>query len=283
MGQDLLQRLDQKTKLQGDGPPQVFTSTIRVQHYEGKNPEGWLVAETEHFRIFHNQSSEYAERVAQAAETTRQAMYRKWLGNDGAPWPSICKVILHANATSYTQMNPLVPKNTPGHSNFVCDPSGRVIERQMDLRVDISGMIEVVLPHEATHVVLADMFGSSSAPWADEGMAVLAEPEEKIDQHRRNLLKNHKDEQLFGLTELMELKDYPHARRIGAFYAQSVVLVEFLTNQRGPKVFGDFVKDGLRSGYEPSLKRHYNMTFAQLDQTWQQQIVTGIERLAARK
>ncbi len=34
-----------------------------------------------------------------------------------------------------------------------------------------------ILPHEVTHVVLADLFTTQQIPrWADEGIAVLAEP-----------------------------------------------------------------------------------------------------------
>ena len=45
-----------------------------------------------------------------------------------------------------------------------------------------------MLPHEATHVVLAGQFGDQPVPrWADEGMAVLTEPRDKIDRHLRNL------------------------------------------------------------------------------------------------
>ena len=104
----------------------------------------------------------------------------------------------------------------------------------MDMRLDAAGMVDAVLPHETTHVVLAGMFGIVEVPrWCDEGIAVLSEPADKIEAHRRNLHKFHADNQLFGLKELMELKDYPQARRIGAFYAQSVMLTEFLTQQKG--------------------------------------------------
>ena len=153
----------------------------------------------------------------------------------------------------------------------------------MDLRHDIAGMMEAVLPHEATHVVLAGMFDANHVPrWADEGIAVLSEPNEKIEQHRRNLHKHHKEDQLFGLKELMELKDYPHPRRIAAFYAQSVVLVEYLTQKNGPKVFTDFVRDGIRHGYETSLQRHYGMTFGQLEQAWDKQVISDTQRYAAK-
>ena len=281
-GQELLAYLDMRAKSAGAGVPQVTASISRVKHW-GQNPEGWQVAESEHFRVFHRQNNEYAERIVQIAETTRLNMYRKWFGHDGIEWQPICELILHANVGAYTQMTG-APSNSPGHSRIESDPSGRVIARRMDMRIDAAGMLEAILPHETTHVVLAGMFGTGPVPrWADEGIAVLTEPNEKIDMHRRNLLKHHREGQLFSLKELMELKDYPAARRIPAFYAQSVVLVEFMTKQRDPKTFCEFVKDGMRSGYETALQRHYNLTFTQLDQVWQQQVIAGAERFVSQK
>jgi len=48
-------------------------------------------------------------------------------------------------------------------------------------------------------------------------------------------------------------------------------------------VLTDFIKDGLRHGYEASLQRHYNMTFAQLEQLWQQQVINNPGRFVAPK
>ena len=176
-----------------------------------------------------------------------------------------------------------VPGNSPGHSRIEGN-SGRIIARRMDMRQDATGMVDAVLPHETTHVVLAGMFGIVEVPrWCDEGIAVLSEPDEKIAAHRRNLGKHHQEGQLFGLKELMELKDYPAPRRIGAFYAQSVVLTEFLTRQKGPRVLTDFVKDGIRQGYDASLQKHYGMTFTQLEQLWQQEVINDAVRQTAQK
>jgi hypothetical protein len=153
----------------------------------------------------------------------------------------------------------------------------------MDMRTDAPGMLEAVLPHETTHTVLAGHFGSHAVPrWVDEGVAVLTEPTEKLVQHRRNLLRCCQENQLFGLRELMQLDNYPEPRRIGAFYAQSVALVEFLTSQKGPLVFTQFVRDALREGYEPSLRRHYGWDFNQLETAWQQQVLGGANVAATR-
>ena len=46
-----------------------------------------------------------------------------------------------------------------------------------NLRADHPQVLTAILPHEVTHVVLADLFTTQQIPrWADEGMAVLAEP-----------------------------------------------------------------------------------------------------------
>jgi hypothetical protein len=281
-GQKLLQQLDQQAKSPEGKTPPPLVSAVKVKHI-GQNSDGWLVVETSHFRIFHRQNAEFGERVAQIAEHTRVNMHHKWFNSECGEWSPVCDLIVHPNAASYSQMT-AVPGSSPGHSRIESDPSGRVISRRMDLRHDVNGMIDAILPHETTHVVLAGMFGSSAVPrWVDEGIAVLSEPNDKIEQHRRNLMKNHQDGQLFELRELMELKDYPSPRRIGAFYAQSVILVEYLSKQRSPQVFTDFVKDGLRNGYESALQRHYNLNFAQLQQQWTEQVLNNAGRVVARK
>jgi len=253
---------------------------VDVKHL-GRNKEGWTVAETAHFRIFHHQQADFAEKVAQIAERTRATMFRKWFGHDGVEWTPKCELIIHDTGDSYHKMTG-VPASSPGHSRIESDPSGkRVVARRMDLRADHPGFLEAVLPHETTHVVLAGMFGGHAVPrWADEGIAVLSEPADKIEHHRRNLTQSASLGQMFALKELMELNDYPQARRIGAFYAQSVAFVDFLTRQKGPIVMTRFLGDGLRDGYESALRRHYSLDFAGLEQRWQEHLST--QAVAAR-
>jgi hypothetical protein len=108
-------------------------------------------------------------------------------------------------------------------------------------------------------------------------MAVLTEPKEKIDQHRRNLARSQRDGMLFNVRDLMNMQDYPQARQIGAFYAQSVVLVDFLTGLKGPQVFAAFLREGLDTGYEPALRKHFGMRdFNELQRQWNQQVIAGL-------
>ena len=277
-GKWLLREIDQRHATPAAGQDQV--GEVGVQHL-GRNKEGWQVAETAHFRIFHHQSREQVERAAAIAEKTRVDMFRKWFGTDGVEWTPKCELILHPTGSDYSRLTG-VPANSPGHSRIESDPSGqRIIGRRMDLRCDNPGMLDAVLPHETTHVVLAGMLGNGNVPrWADEGIAVLTEPSHKIEQHRRNLVKAHQEGLLFGVMELMQLQDYPQPRRIAAFYAQSVCLVEFMAELRGPQVVTAFVRDGLREGYDAALRKHYGMNMNELQQRWQQRLTAQGNRVA---
>src|SRR5205085_9962184 len=196
------------------------------------------------------------EKAAQVAERTRDEMLRKWFGDSGEAWPQKCDLFLHANAQDYAQATG-VPANSPGHSE-IRQEGAHVVSRRMHMHCDNPNMLGAVLPHETTHVVIAGKFGDKPVPrWADEGMAVLTEPREQIDRHLRNLPKHSQERQLFYLRDLMRLEEYPEPRRVGAFYSQSVSVVEFLSGQKGPQVFAKFLHDGMHGGYEEALRRHY--------------------------
>ena len=250
--------------------------SVAVRHL-GINAQGWEVTETANFRIFHKNNRDLAEKAAQTVERTRAAMYQKWFSSTGAAWNPKCDLYLHATAQDYSQVTAQQP-TSPGHSTIVRERGGsRIVSRRMDMHCDTPNMLDTVLPHETTHVVLAGNFGSSDVPrWADEGMAVLTEPAEKVDMHRRNLARCYQEGRLFSVAELMQLDNYPPARQISAFYAQSVSLVDFLSSQRGPAVFAQFLRDSLREGYEPALQRHYGFRdFADLQTRWAQQALAG--------
>jgi hypothetical protein len=234
------------------------------------------MAETANFRIHHDQNQDLAEKVAQVAEYTRSQMARKWFGKESDSWSPKCDIYLHATGADYSKFTG-VPSNMPGHSRIDTDPTnGRVVGRAIHVHCDNPAMVEAVLPHEATHVVLAGQFGNQQLPrWVDEGIAVLSEPAEKLKQHKSNLNKTLQNRQLIPLRELMQLKDYPQREQVSAFYAQSVALVEYLAKLKGPQVFTQFVRDGMREGYEPALQKHYGIQgFGRLQDRWTEGVLS---------
>jgi len=153
--------------------------------------------------------------------------------------------------------------------------NGRLVVRRIDLHCDDANLLRAILPHEVTHIVLAGEFGERLLPrWADEGMAVMTEPRERIDRHLNNLSRCRQSGQSYRLQELVQMEDYPKdIHDITAFYAESVALVEFLTNQKGPQAFTQFLHDGMRYGYEKALERNYGYkSFADLEQRWTQKV-----------
>lgn len=242
---------------------------IPVKHVE-RNAAGWAGVETVNFRVFHNQPRDVAEKAARVAEATRIAMQRRWFGAIGPDWNPKCEVYLHATAEEYSRVTG-VPTTSPGHSS-IQQEAGRVVSMKIHLHCDNPNLLTAVLPHEATHAVLAGQFGDQMVPrWADEGMAVLSEPRDKIDRHLQQLPKCRQEGTLLRLRDVMTLNDYPDPRYITAFYAQGVSVVDFLTKEKGTQLFSEFLREGMRIGYEPALLRFYNFRgFEELEQRWMQ-------------
>jgi tetratricopeptide (TPR) repeat protein len=249
-------------------------AAVTLKH-SAKGANGYQLAESSHFRCFHNQTPEYAEKVMQIAEATRVQMSRRWFGKDGDEWQPKCDIFLHATAAEYsehTKQNPAFP----GHSRIELDErNGRVVDREIHLRCDNPAMLDAVLPHETTHIVLAGNFGNKHVPrWVDEGVAVLTEPLEKVQVHKKNLARSLQNRELIPLRDLVQLSNFPEAKQITVFYAQSVALVDYLTNQKGPQVFTQFVREALRDGYDSALKKHYGFqTFGEFQDRFTERIL----------
>ncbi len=255
-------------------PPQVS-----VRHLE-QRVNGWAVAESANFRVYYHQAPQLAEQVAQVAEATRWRMQRKWFGGTGPNWEPRCDIVLHATAQDYSAATQ-VPPTSPGHSSFNA-PSGPGLQRRIDLHCDNPNMLHYVLPHETTHTVLVGNFGNDFVPrWADEGMAVLSEPPDKIESHLRNLTSLHQQGRLFPVQQLIQMRDYPAPEQTTGFYAQGVSVVAFLVRERGPQTFAQFLREGMCGNYEAALQKHYGYRgFSDLEVRWtrfafQEAITTG--------
>ncbi len=237
-----------------------------IQHLP-RTPEGWSVAQSDNFRIFHNQSRDFAERAGLAAERANAAALKKWFGLARAEGACVCDIFLHANGSDYNRATG-VSAQVPGHSTVNRDGS-RIISVRIDIHCDVPNLLNGILPHEVTHAIIAVQFGEQRVPaWANEAMAVLAEPRPLIDRHLRNLPRHRQEGQMFRLPELVAMKDYPAASRFGPFYSQSTSLVEFLANAKEPTIFPLFVRDGLRSDWQTALKEHYGWSFDELERRW---------------
>ncbi|HTU21412.1 MAG TPA: hypothetical protein VMG10_25470 [Gemmataceae bacterium] len=243
---------------------------VEVRHLRAQ--DGWHAAETVNFRLCHQGTRSLAEAVLQKAERTRSAQQKKWFGRVGADWNPKCRIVLYPSGEDYSQATG-APVNPAGGHTDVRAEEGRVLSRCIHLHGMRSFLLKGVVPHEVTHAVLAGRLGSGQVPrWADEGMAILAEAQAQIDVHFRYLPRWRADDALFSMRALVEMRDYPEPRSVGAFYAQSVSLVDFLTREKGAPHFAAFVRDGDRDGYAASLRKHYGWSFAELERRWQRHV-----------
>lgn len=273
-GKYILDRL-QERRATGRGAEPAVT----VNH-QPRGSDGWAIATTSNFRILHNQDRDFVEQVARVAERTRADVSRVWFGDDGGTWGTRCDLYLHATAPEYSRATGK-PTSWPAHSTISQDGS-RVLSRRIDLHCDDRNLLTSTLPHEATHTVLAGRFGGPDLPrWVDEGIAILNEPRDKIDGHLRTLSRHHQDGLLFGLAELMRLDNYPEPRRVGAFYAQSVSLTQYLVSLQGPQTFTSFVSQAMRYGTDKALQRHYGFDLTELERRWQRSAFGGETAKAA--
>jgi hypothetical protein len=231
-------------------------------------PQAWHVRETANFRVYHTDSV-LAEKAAEAAEAVRARQTERW-GSAAArtQWSPRCDIYLYPSPKVFAKMTGQ-PEASPGFSTMSVN-NGRIIARRVNLRADHPQMLSAILPHEVTHVVLADLFTRQQIPrWADEGMAVLAEPIAEQINRTSELLGPLQEGRVFRLSELMAT-DYPSAEAWSLYYAQSVSLTQFLVEQGTPQQFVSFVRTAQQKGIEIALREVYGIEgFAELENRWQ--------------
>ena len=213
--------------------------------------------ETANFRVIHN-NRPLAERLAKEAEIARESLVTRWTGQLAAePWTPRCDVYLYSSAETFSTETGQ-PKDSPGFSTMGMN-SGKIVSRRINLRADHPNVLKAILPHEVTHVVLADLFPTQQIPrWADEGLSVLSEPPSEQSVRAAELQEPLSSGRLFRLHDLMVM-DYPDNQYWGLYYAQSVSLTRFMVELGTPQQFVSFVKASQLNGTEAALKQVYKI------------------------
>jgi hypothetical protein len=227
----------------------------------------WQEIETTNFHIFYC-DARLAASVGEAAEAVRAEQAKRW-GSPAMqrPWTPRCEIYLYPTGKEFAQATGQ-PEGSPGFSTMFSN-GNRVTGRRTSLRADHPQLLKAILPHEVTHVVLADLFTVEQIPrWADEGIAVLAEPPAEQKLRAAELKEPLESGKVFNLSKLMSM-DYPDAKDWSLYYAQSISLTSFLVEQGTPERFVKFVRDLHRTGVEAALRESYQISgFVELQDRW---------------
>ncbi len=244
-------------------PPTDTPPVVTSQGDSGR----WKVKESANFVIFHDDPA-LADRVSEAAELARDALTRKWAGSPPPrAWSPKCELYLYPTAAIFAQVT-RQPIDSPGFSTMESNGVA-VTGRRIKLRADAPSLVDAVVPHEVTHVLLADLFPARQIPrWADEGISVLSEPSAEQEKRMTDLDAPLSGGRIFSVESLM-VNDYPEGKYWPLYYAQSVSLTRFLVDQGKPGQFIDFLQGSQRNGVEPELKRVYGFeNYADLQARW---------------
>lgn len=233
-----------------------------------RTPPRWRVLLAANFRLLHDDRA-IAHRTALAAERWRRQLRLSW-GLDDAPWDERCDIYLYR---TFSEMRAFTD-GRPKAGSAQVRPSrlfpGKVLGRRVNLVASDPDLFTATLPHEITHLVLADAVGGTVPLWANEGAAVLAEGASRQGRYRKLLLRARERHALLGVGWLLGAQHYPDGAARRLFYAQSASLVRFLLARGGRVQFARFVAASKIAGYRAALLEHYGLSngAAQLQQRW---------------
>jgi hypothetical protein len=229
-------------------------------------------ATSDNFVVRNLHRAQDARVVADYCEQWRDRLHRYWCAAERPAWRTKCEVVVHSGSESYLAAVGNGAVQTFGSSLIQFDNSKQVARRVIDFRGDSSHGLAAV-PHEMTHVVLADLLDGRQPPrWADEGMAILADTRDKQLLHDRDLAQGLASRAAFRVAELLSMDAYPHPSRVAAFYGQSASLTACLARRDDPAKFVEFLRRSLDAGYDKALHDVYHLdNVAALEQTWHEQ------------
>jgi hypothetical protein len=239
----------------------VSTQSSRIKLVRSTSGEGsYCFAESPNFRVYWTTGEgdlrALAERCERMAANTKQA----WLGKGCvSAWTPKCDVVVHPETAGYVQTMGPGSEQTSGCATIRLE-EGRVVVRRIDLRADALDWKSETLPHELTHVVLADRFCRTRiSPWADVGIAMLAETPEKLSRRLADLRRVAADGSVYAVHDLLNVRSSPDPTSRAAFYGQSLALVSLLLDRGSREQLLQFVDASQLRGPDAALREVYGL------------------------
>lgn len=198
-------------------------------------------------------------------------------------WQPRCEVYLFTSKQKYGAVVGRAAQETLG-SSLVTPATGAIKNRRIDLRTDVTDYQTEVLPHELTHVLIADHFRDGPPPlWYDEGLALLSDSINKQTLHQRDLRHGISRGKTFALTDLLVAQQYPTQDRVGVFYGQCASLARYLCDNGEPQKIHEFARRSQVVGANLALQETYGIKgIVHLEPLWRKSITSSAPVITAR-
>jgi hypothetical protein len=241
----------EKAEKQVESPAQVVPPTVASEGTAEK-----FEVRTTNFQVVAS-SKRVARLIGEAAERQRKDIAIKWLNEELPTWDKPCSITVEQMEHPHG-----------GYSSFSFNDEGKLRKPSLMLWGTVEQLLSCELPHEVTHLVLADHFGRPIPRWANEGCAMLAEDDEQ-QAHYVKVMKQIQENSI-GLAPLGKLLPKMDGYAdLAIFNAQARSLTEFLIKKGEHRRFLAFVKSGMEKDWDSACQSVYGFkNVEELEVSW---------------
>ena len=206
-----------------------------------------------------------AEKVALTAERCREELAIEWLGYTLPNWYKPCHVRVKVGQVG------------AGGATTFSFGGGEVFGWDMTVQGSLERILDSVIPHEVSHTIFACHFRRPLPRWADEGAATIAEEESERRRQQKLAEEVMPSKRRIPLRELLNITEYPkNMQHVLTLYAEGYLLADFLIQKGGKSRFLAFMQDAHESGWDASLRKHYEEDNVEsLESKWSQWVIAG--------
>lgn len=206
-----------------------------------------------------------AEKVALTAERCREELSLEWLGYTLPNWYKPCRVRVKVGQVG------------AGGATTFSFGGGEVFGWDMTVQGSLERILDSVIPHEVSHTIFACHFRRPLPRWADEGAATIAEEESERRRQQKLAEEVMPSKRRIPLRELLSITEYPkNMQHVLTLYAEGYLLADFLVQKGGKSRFLAFMQDAHESGWDASLRKHYEEENVEsLESKWSQWVIAG--------
>ncbi|MBR3220240.1 MAG: hypothetical protein IKF77_09975 [Thermoguttaceae bacterium] len=194
----------------------------------------------------------FARQVAETAENSRRDLAIQWLGVELPAWSQPCPIQVKAG-----------PNLGAGGETSFTFKGNEVFGWKMKIQGTRERIVDSVVPHEVSHMILASYFRQPVPRWIDEGAATSTEAAVERNNYRRMLIDFLGSAKGIPFNKMVNCTEYPSD--LLPFYAQGFSVCEYLIMIGGHRRLIEFAKEGMLTGdWSAAIGHYYN--FANIDE-----------------